>query len=797
MTVDTRTIELPLRPIVSERARPGDWRLTSCEVCQARGEECAIGALVHSLSPERGVLQATIDRGNNILRLTVDPEQFSLDQVKAVAQDVGLELGGEVHHCILDLPTAGRAERAVSVERRLMKMPGVARAAVNPMARTITIEYVDGDGVVEADLLGRLQAWGYRIRQIEQAAGWWERHRLTVYTVTTGLSLALAWLSSLLGYGPAIVTPLAAIAYLAGGGFATRNGIRALRRGEIDVDTLMVTAALGAAFVGEWIEGGILLFLFALSNALEHYAMDRTRRAIRSLMDLRPEEALVRRNGREELVPADALHIGDRVIVRPGERIAADGEVVVGESAVDQSPITGESMPVPKAAGDDAFAGTINGAGKIEIDVTKRPQETTLARIIQLVEEARSERAPTQKRLDAFEQRYAKVILAAAALLIVLPPLLLDWGWERSFYRAMTLLVVASPCALVISTPASILSAIAAGARRGVLFKGGAHVERLAGIKVVAFDKTGTLTRGEPRVTDVLPLGDCSDDELLATAAGVEAHSEHPLARAIVVAARERGLELPAAENLQAAPGRGVQARLNGRSVFVGTHHYTGSMTRPLQETALGQLQALEAEGKTVMTVAAGDRGPLGLVAVADIVRPEAATAIEALREQGIERVIMLTGDNQRAAAAIGAATGVDEVRSQLLPEQKVEVIEQLLKEHGEVAMVGDGVNDAPAMARATIGIAMGAGGTDVALETADVVLMASDLNALPAAIRLTRRSIRVVRQNLAFSLTVIVALVISTFLNLIRLPIGVVGHEGSTVVVVLNGLRLLGGGRS
>ena len=799
---EDRTIELPLNWGISDKTiEPGAWRETSCDLCQSHGEACALDALVRALTPERGVQRATIDRAAGKLRLQVVPELFSLDQTKAIARDVGLRLEGKVHHCILDLPTIGRVEASRTIEQRLMAIPGVARAAVNPVARTVTIEYLEGSDLGESDLLSRLKAWGYAIRQVDLPADWWERHRLSVYTAVTAVALGLGWLLSALGAAPAIYAPLAVIAYLAGGGFAARNGLRALRHGGIDVDTLMVTAALGAAIIGEWVEGGVLLFLFALSNALEHYAMDRTRRAIRSLMDLRPEEALVVRNGEQVMVPANELLVGDTVIVRPGERIAADGQVVDGQSAVDQAPITGESMPMAKAAGDLVYAGTINGAGRLEVAVSKRPEETTLARIIQMVEEARSERAPTQRRLDAFEQRYAVVILLGAALMAVVPPLWLDWAWDQAFYRAMTLLVVASPCALVISTPASILSAIAAGARQGVLFKGGAHVERLAGIRVVAFDKTGTLTRGQPKVTDIIPLQDCQPDELLGLAAAVEAHSEHPLARAIVAEAQGQGLALPPVDNLQAVPGMGVEARLNGRTIHIGTIVYLAGKGMQAISSQQDQVQALEAAGKTVMLVGAaggnGRQGLLGLVAVADTVREEASQAIAGLRRAGIEKIVMLTGDNVRAAQAIADQTGVDEVRAELLPDEKVAVIEQLMAEHGQVAMVGDGVNDAPAMARASIGIAMGAGGTDVALETADVVLMASDLNRLPIAIELSRRSMRVVRQNLAFSLTVIGALVISTFFNLIRLPIGVVGHEGSTVIVVLNGLRLLGPGRS
>jgi Cd2+/Zn2+-exporting ATPase len=827
MAVEIRTLTLPLHPAPLIEAEPlSEWR-RRWHFRQPDCWQCA-ETLVKALSPRVGVYSTQIDRAAGTLTLEYDPDRFSLDQAKALARDVGLILEGTVHHCILDLPDAARAEYACPLERRLMHIPGVTHAALNPLARTLTVEYLDGAEITNTDIISRLREWGYRARDIGKPEGWWDRHRLTVYTVTTAIALLMAWLLERSGGAQhaapvLLVTGLAVVAYVAGGGFATLNGLRALRQGQIDVDTLMVSAALGAAVIGEWLEGGILLFLFALSNALEHYAMDRTRQAIRALMDLRPEQALVRRDGQEMTVSVEELVVGDLVIVRPGERLPADGEVAAGESAVDQSPITGESIPVQKAVGDPVFAGTINGHGTLDVRVAKRAEETTLARIIQLVEEAQSERAPTQKRLDDFEQKYAVVIIGVAALVAVLPPLLLGWAWSSAFYRAMTLLVVASPCALVISTPASILSAVAAGARQGVLFKGGAHVESLAGVKVVAFDKTGTLTVGKPQVTDVIPLNGVAEPELLATAAAVEARSEHPLAQAVVAAAQARELDIAEAVNLQAVAGKGVTALLNGRAVHIGTNEHLRDNGHAISSDVLQQMERLEAQGKTVMLVGdtaqsqIADRGSLiadrgirhtrsairdlrytsrlmGLIAVADTVRPEAAQAVAALKAAGIEKVVMLTGDNPRAAQAIGAQAGVDEVRAELLPEEKVAAVKSLLDEHSSVAMVGDGVNDAPALARASVGIAMGAGGTDVALETADVVLMASDLSKLPYAVGLSRRAMRIVRQNLAFALTVIGVLIVSTFLNVISLPIGVVGHEGSTVVVVLNGLRLLRG---
>lgn len=408
-----------------------------------------------------------------------------------------------MHHTIVDLPAASRTAPARELEARLKAMPGVARPAANPLARTLTIEYLDDSPTTGADVLQQLRAWGYRAQEWQLAVSWWEKNQLIVYTVVAGLTLLAGWLAERAGAGPWLWGTLFALAYLSGGGFAARNGFNALRQGQIDVDFLMVAAALGAAVIGEWVEGGVLLFLFALSNALEHYAMDRTRQAIRALMELRPATARVRREGREVTLPVEELVIGDVLDVRPGERLPADGEVISGQSAVDQSPITGESIPVPRGPGEPVFAGSINGSGALEVQVTRRAEDSTLARIILLVEEAQSERAPTQRRLDDLEQKYAVGVIGLAILVTLLPPLLLGWTWSDAFYKAMTLLVVASPCALVISTPVSILSAIAAGARHGVLFKGGAYVESLAGVRMVAFDKTGTLTVGKPRVTHI------------------------------------------------------------------------------------------------------------------------------------------------------------------------------------------------------------------------------------------------------------------------------------------------------
>jgi Cd2+/Zn2+-exporting ATPase len=646
-----------------------------------------------------------------------------------------------------------------------------------------------------------------------------------ILVVITALAIAASLLAERLGAPHWLVLIFNIISYAAGGWFGLRAGIESLREREINVDLLMVLAAAGAAIVDQWREGAILLFLFSLSNVLQAYAMDRSRNAIRALLKLRPNEATVRRGGELLIVPVESLELGDIVVIRPGERFPIDGRVVEGESTVDQAPITGESMPVPKAKGDDVFAGTVNQNGSLDVRVTRLASNTMLARIIKMVEQAQGRRASTQRFLDEFEQKYAMFVIGSVLLFIVIPPLLLGADFGSNFYRAMVLMTVASPCALVISTPASILSAIANAARRGILFKGGAHLEEMATIKAIAFDKTGTITTGQPTVTDVIPRDynrqveqfwswdaetsglsyeEFARKNLLWRASQAESRSEHPIARAVVAKAQAEIANTIFTEwpnefdQFEAIPGQGVRASVFGSFVLVGTKRLMEKNNLTVPDDLLAEQERLEADGKTTLLVYDSMEnngwlyGWLGVIAVADEIRPNAASIIKSIREAGVERVIVLTGDNERVAQAVAKQIGADEVRANLLPEQKVEAVKALREQYGPTAMVGDGVNDAPALASATIGIAMGAAGTDVALETADVVLMADDLSNIAYAMHLSRRARRVVLQNLAFSLGVIGVLVIGALGFSLPLPFGVVGHEGSTLVVVTNGLRLL-----
>jgi Cd2+/Zn2+-exporting ATPase len=629
-------------------------------------------------------------------------------------------------------------------------------------------------------------------RPEEEEETWWEKWQLVVAAVGCWTFLIAGVLTErFMGHTP-IVTGLFILAYIFGGTFATIGALQDLfLHRTVNVDLLMVTAAIGAAFVGGWAEGAVLLGLFSSSNALEHFALGKTQRAVRSLMELSPQVATLITETGEMVVPVEELKVGDTVLVRPGERVSVDGTVLTGESSIDQSAITGESVPVHKTPGDTVFAATINGQGAIKVRVDRLQQESTLAKIVQFVEDAQENKSRTQRFTDAFEGKYAIGVILFAAAMAIVPPLVFGKPWDASFYKAMTLLVVASPCALVISTPASTLSALANAARHGILFKGSNHLEDTGVVETIAFDKTGTLTVGKPSLTDVVVLDpEWSEAEALVITASAERLSEHPLASAIVRGAQERGLPLSEPEAFRAISGKGIIANVSGQEVAIGNDAMFAEFGAPVSPRALAEADRLRSEGKTAMFV--GDaRGVRAIVAVADTIRPAAPGVIADLKKMGVKNIVMLTGDNATVARAIGEQLGVSSVQADLLPEDKLTVIERLKKE-GMVAMIGDGVNDAPALATANIGIAMGGAGTDVALETADVVLMADDLSRLPYAIELSRKTRRIIKQNLTFALLVIITLVLCALFIGIPLPLGVVGHEGSTVIVVLNGLRLL-----
>lgn len=590
---------------------------------------------------------------------------------------------------------------------------------------------------------------------------------------------------------PMYAAVLFLICYLSGGYFGVIAGFQSLRKGVVDVDLLMVLAALGAAWVGAPFEGGMLLFLFALSNVLQERALDKSRQAIQALMRLRPDTVKVRRDGSWENVAVEDVRPGDVIRVNPGDSIALDGELIRGESAVDESTLTGEALPVRKEVGSLLFAGTLNTSSSLEMRVTRPASDSTLARIVRMVEEAQSQKASTQRFLEKAEQRYALFVILGTLALILIPWLAFDADFEANFYRAMTVMVVASPCALIISTPAAFLSAIGGAARRGLLFKGGVHLERMAKVDIVAFDKTGTLTLGKPNVVCVRNAPGLHGDELLALAAGLEEHTNHPLAKAVIEAAERRGIAPAPADGVETVAGQGLRGNVKNRNLLLGSPAF-------LEERGLSlppDVAELRAEGQTVVMLAERNADEtlryLGMLGIADEIRSDARETLCRLKRLGVKKIAMLTGDHPETARRVAEATGVDLVYADLKPEDKLRVVQELALS-GRVAMIGDGVNDAPALASAHVGIAMGAAGTDVAMETADVVLMSETLSRLPEAFALGKRTRRVVIQNLVFAMGIIVILGLVALFRGIPLPLGVIAHEGSTVLVCLNGLRLL-----
>ncbi len=591
-------------------------------------------------------------------------------------------------------------------------------------------------------------------------------------------------------YEPWYVLLAYAISFIAGGGRTLWEALSDLIHGEVNIDLLMILAALGAALLGDWPEGAVLLFLFSLSHALEHIIMGRTRGAITALMKLTPDEATVIRQGQQQTVPVCQLVVGDRIVVRPSERIPADGVVLEGHTVVDQSPMTGESIPVERQVGDPVLAGTMNQHGAIEVEVSRIASETTLARMVNMVESAQSERAVSQQFTEWFGQKYTWIVLVGTAAVYLIGVYILGDSVRNSFHRAMTALVAASPCAVVISIPSAILSAIASAARGGVLFKGGSHLEQTALLQAMAFDKTGTLTIGQPQLNGIYTAAGISETELLTIAAGLESLSEHPLARAVTEAAKQRGNAIPDADDVEAVIGHGVFGLIKGQRRWVGKLSWFEDTGTPCEPGLSIQAIGLQAIGNTLIGVADEHR-VLGILAVSDTLRPTAALAIQELRAMGIKSLTMLSGDHQSVVTHIASQLGI-EGEGQLLPDEKLQRLAIIKKEIGPVGMIGDGINDAPSLAGASVGFSLGGAGTDVALETADVVLMADDLRRLPYAIALARKSQQIVRQNLILAFGTMATLLILTFVMVLPLPVAVLGHEGSTVIVILNGLRML-----
>ncbi|MCC6446984.1 MAG: cadmium-translocating P-type ATPase [Armatimonadetes bacterium] len=699
--------------------------------------------------------------------------------------------GPELRKTVLRVKGMDCADCAVLLEKYLSKVPGVAEVSVSFGAATMQVSHTEA--VSPDSLRQKVAEAGYRaelenLHEIDRPESLWRSRRAQI-AAASGLLAGAGFLLSAIPSLERWSIPAYALAMAAAGLPVLRVSLLSLRSGTLDMNVLMGLAAVGAAIIGEWSEGATVLFLFAMGETLEAMTLDKTRRSIRSLMALTPNEASCLRSGMEERLPVEEIRIGDILLVRPGERIAMDGVVLRGQSAVNQAPITGESVPVDKREGDEVFAGTINSDGVLEVRITRSYRENTLSRIIYLVEEAQAQKAPSQRFVDRFARIYTPSVIGLAALISIIPPLLMDAPFKVWFYKALMLMVISCPCALVISTPVAIAAAIGAASRSGVLIKGGAYLEAFGGLKVMAFDKTGTLTEGKPAVVDIVSLNGLPPREVLRLAASLESRSEHPLARAIVARAEKENLPLAVPADIRILPGQGLQAALENRDYWIGSPTWLGP---ELGFREGGEAAArLQEEGKTAVVLTEG-RAPVGIIALADAPRPGAAEAVRALKREGIRRVAMLTGDHLLTARQIARQTEVDEVKAGLLPEGKVAAVRELIGQHGAVAMVGDGINDAPALAAATVGIAMGAAGTDTALETADIALMGDDLSRLPYIAHLSRRTLGILRQNVAFALILKLSFLALAFLGAANLWMAVFADTGASLIVIMNSMRLL-----
>lgn len=685
------------------------------------------------------------------------------------------------------------ANCAAKFENNVKSLPGVQDAKVNFGASkitvwgTTTIEELEKAGAFE-----NLKVREDKEKAVKREPFWKQKENIKVYI--SAVLLVISWfLGKQYGEEHIFATIGYAAAILIGGYSLFIKGFKNLVRLNFDMNTLMTVAILGAAAIGEWGEGATVVILFAISEALERYSMDKARQSIESLMDIAPKEALIRRGNEEMMVPVDDIQVGDIMIVKPGQKLAMDGIVIKGTSTLNQAAITGESVSVTKTVGDEVFAGTLNEEGLLEVKVTKRVEDTTLSKIIHLVEEAQAERAPSQAFVDRFAKYYTPAIIIFALLLAVIPPLFMGADWSEWIYRGLAVLVVGCPCALVISTPVSIVTAIGNAAKNGVLIKGGIYLEEAGNLKVIAFDKTGTLTKGIPSVTDVVTYNG-NENELMTITAAIEKGSQHPLASAIIRKAEEDGLNFNdvSVEEFQSITGKGVKAKVNNAMYYVGSPGlFEELLPNGIQSEIKEQITTLQIQGKTVMALGT-EKEILALIAVADEIRESSKEVIRKLHQVGIEKTVMLTGDNQRTAEAIGKQVGVSDIKADLLPEDKLNFIKELRDKYRSVAMVGDGVNDAPALAASTVGVAMGGAGTDTALETADIVLMSDDLSKLPYTIKLSRKALAIIKQNITFSLGIKALALLLIVPGWLTLWLAIFADMGATLIVTLNSMRLL-----
>ena len=766
-----------------------------------------------------------------------NPAEISISQIRKIAKQIGSSISEKIGHKLIEVEGIRHTRQARNIEQTLKSLPGMIEVSVSASGM-VRAEFEKAQ-LNESDIVEALQKEGLSIpdqfvdakrylatiknkpaqdksesqpccQREHSHSGIFGQNTELIFSIISGVLLATGFAVSFIATVPAWISIAFFIgSYFFGGFFTTKEALEKVMKGGFEVDFLMMVAAIGAAILGKWVEGALLLFLFSLGHALEHHAMNKAKKSIKALAELAPKTALRKRNGKTEEVAIDQVRVNDVIVVRPDSKIPVDAVVIQGQSSVDQSSITGESIPVDKVAVTDneidyakdkdiksenrVYSGTINGNGSLEVKVIKESKDTTLSRLITLVNEAQTQKSPTQRFTDKFEKYFVPIILGLVVLLLG-AFLVIEETFSDSFYRAMTVLVASSPCALAISTPSAILSGVARAAKGGVLIKGGRPLEDLGVLTALAFDKTGTLTEGMPKLTEVVALDGIDEKELLKIAVAVESLSDHPLAKAIVRDGKERldGENFIEAQDLESILGKGIKATLTNDLIYIGNLELHKNIDELKPSTTIKEkVEALEEKGNTTMLVRRNNTY-IGIIALMDTPRKEARSTLVKLKKLGIKRMIMITGDNQKVADAVALEIGITDAWGSLLPEQKVEAIKKLKEAETKVAMVGDGVNDAPAMAHSTVGIAMGAASSAVALETADIALMGNTLDALPFAIGLSRMTRRIIKQNVFISLGVVALLIPATIFGFANMAVAVVFHEGSTLVVVLNALRLL-----
>lgn len=796
--------------------------------------DACVQRIIHSLEYKKGIDKVHVipEDGDKKAELCFhyDPSIVSITKVEQLAKKAGAAITGQYGHLLVEVTGVRQPRHARILEAEIGGKDGILNVSVSGTG-FIQLEF-NKEKINKTAILQWIKKQQLQIVSVEdfeknkESKGCQEQHDHShqghshnhggifgertemIFAIICGALLLSGFILSFVKSVPDVVSLSLFIgAYFFGGFFTTKEAIEGLSKGEFEIDFLMLVAAIGSAFLGHWEEGALLLFLFSLGHSLEHYAMEKARKSIAALAQLAPKTALLKTGDQLKEVKIEELQVNDTIVVKPHSKIAADGIVIKGAGSVNQAPITGESMPADKmsypAAQIDAadadkldpkyrvFAGTLNGGEALEVKVTKLASDSTIARLVQLVNEAQTQKSATQNFTNKIEKYYVPAVLVLVALLLF-AFLVVDEPFSASFYRAMAVLVAASPCALAISTPSAVLSGVARAARGGVLVKGGKPLEDLGGLKAIAFDKTGTLTEGKPQLTGAVSFNGTTEEELLEIVTAVEQLSDHPIAVAIVKGAKERlGRETVIAADVEAIPGRGIKAVYKGQTIYIGNKELFSEKGFQLPEDVKQEAEEKERQGNTTMLVQQDDR-LIGMISLMDVPRKDAKATLSQLKRLGIRKIIMLTGDNQKVADAIAKQTGITRAWGNLLPEQKVSAIEKLRRSEKRVAMVGDGVNDAPAMAKSTVGIAMGAAGSDIALETADIALMADQLDNLPFAIGLSKKAHLIIRQNLVISMGMVAILVPLTISGLAHIGPAVIGHEGSTLVVVFNALRLL-----